>query len=129
MATWHEQGLQWCFDVIGTVEAPSVTDLGLYTCKARETIERTIPIHLPGAPPLPAPAPLPPHAARRAAVGAAPGLQVDVEYPPELDSILRKCTTVELGPVTPAPDGCLLPTILLDFAPLRPLQADLQARA
>lgn len=98
------------FSILGTVEAPSSIYLGRFTCKARENIEQTILLQLPGS----------------SVDNAKEGLEIQVVYPEENRTVLSRCTTIQIGPYTQISDGAWAPTLFLDFAPLRPIRALVQ---
>jgi hypothetical protein len=53
-------------------------------------------------------------------------LQLEVVYPSETLNILQRCTIIETGAYEQNSNGTLAPTMMLDFAPLRPLRALVQ---
>jgi hypothetical protein len=53
-------------------------------------------------------------------------LQLEVVYPSESRNILQRCTIIETGTYEQNANGALAPTIMLDFAPLRPIRALVQ---
>ena len=53
-------------------------------------------------------------------------LLLEVVYPPETRNLLERCTIIETGAYELNTNGILAPTMMLDFAPLRPLRALVQ---